>query len=126
MVGIPSTANKGYAPITGKSMLAHIKDFSQPVYEPNDGVGLEAASSSAYFLNGYKIVKNNIPLGDNQWYMYNIEKDTTESTDLAAEEPELFQKMLAAYEAYERRVGVVKMPNGYSASGEASKNQLSK
>ncbi|NJO03335.1 MAG: hypothetical protein HC880_18090 [Bacteroidia bacterium] len=55
-------------------------------------------------------MKNNIPFGDNQWYMYNIEKDPTESTDLAAEKPELFQKMLAAYEEYERRVGVVKMP----------------
>lgn len=121
LVGISTAAKEGYEPITGKSLLAHIHDVSRPVYGPEDGVGLEAAGSAAYFLNGYKIVKNNIPLGDEQWRLYNLENDPTESTDLAAEKPELFQKMLAAYEAYERRVGVVKMPEGYSASGEVAK-----
>ncbi|MDX2130329.1 MAG: arylsulfatase [Chloroherpetonaceae bacterium] len=121
LVGITTSAKEGEVPITGKSLLSHIKDFSQPVYGEEDGVGLEAAGSSAYFLNGFKIVKNNIPLGDNQWYLYNIQTDPTESHDLAAEKPELFQKMLADYEAYERRVGVVKMPKGYSTSGEVAK-----
>jgi len=124
LVGISPTANAGYAPITGKSMLPHIKDFSQPVYKTNEGVGLEAGNSSAYFLNGYKIVKNNIPLGDNQWYMYNLANDPVEANDLATQEPELFQKMLAEYEAYEREVGVVKMPKGYSASGTVAKKSI--
>ncbi len=121
LVGLPTSANEGYAPITGKSMLPHVKDVNQPIYKSGEGIGLEAASSSAYFLNGYKIVKNNIPLGDNQWHLYNLENDPVESNDLAKQEPELFQKMLAEYEAYERKVGVVKMPKGYSASGTVAK-----
>ena len=117
LAGIPTSANEGYNPITGKSMLPHIMDFTIPVYNANEGVGLEAASSSAYFLNGFKIVKNNIPLGDNEWHMYNLQIDPAESNDIAQLQPDLFQKMLAEYEAYERSMGVVAMPKGYSAAG---------
>ena len=105
-------------------MLPHIKDFSQPIYSADEGVGLEAASSSAYFLNGYKIVKNNIPLGDKKWHMYNLKKDPSETTDIASQNQELFQKMLAKYEEYERFVGVVKMPEGYSAQGTVKKKSV--
>ncbi len=124
LVGLPTSANDGFAPITGKSMLPHIKDFNQPIYNSDEGVGLEAASSSAYFLNGYKIVKNNIPLGDKKWHMYNLKNDPSETTDIASQNPELFQKMLAGYEEYERMVGVVEMPEGYSAQGTVKKKSV--
>jgi arylsulfatase/uncharacterized sulfatase len=125
-VGISTSNKEGYAPITGKSILPHIRNFSQPIYGRSEGVGLETASSSAYFLDGYKIVKNNIPLGDNQWYLYNLENDPGETQDIKAENPELFQKMLAAYEAYAKSVGVLEMPEGYSASGEVAKKSYMK
>lgn len=121
MVGLSTTANKGYAPITGKSMLPHIKNSSIPIYATNEGTGLEAAASSAYFLNGYKIVKNNIPLGDMQWHLYNLGNDPSETNDLVENEPERFQKMLAAYKVYAKNVGVLEMPEGYSAQETVAK-----
>jgi len=121
MVGISTQANEGYAPITGKTMLPHINNPSIPVYAVNEGVGLEAAASSAYFLDGFKIVKNNIPLGDTKWHLYNLENDPSELNDLAQQEPQRFQKMLAAYEAYAKNVGVLDMPEGYSAQGTVAK-----
>lgn len=121
IVGISASANSGYAPVTGKSLLPHINDLSQPVYNENEGVGIEAASSSAFFMNGYKIVKNNIPDGDNVWHLHHIERDPGEVVDLADQEPELFKKMLTAYAKYEKEVGVLKMPEGYSAQGFVSK-----
>jgi len=121
IVGISTSANAGYAPITGKSMYPHISDPAQPIYTENEGVGIEAAASSAYFMNGYKIVKNNIPDGDNVWHLHHIESDPGEVVDLADQEPELFKKMLAAYARYEKQVGVLKMPEGYSAQGFVSK-----
>ncbi|MFN0200582.1 MAG: sulfatase-like hydrolase/transferase [Bacteroidia bacterium] len=126
LVGLPTTANEGYAPITGKSMLPHINNPSIPVYAANEGIGLEAAASAAYFLNGYKIVKNNIPLGDIEWHLYNLENDPSELNDLAQQEPERFQKMLAAYEAYAKNVGVQDMPEGYSAQGTVAKKSYTK
>ncbi|MFN0049850.1 MAG: arylsulfatase [Cytophagales bacterium] len=126
LVGIATTANEGYAPITGKSMLTHINNPSLPVYGANDGVGLEAAASSAYFLDGYKIVKNNIPLGDMEWHLYNLQDDPSELNDLIQKDPERFQKMLAGYEAYAKNVGVLEMPEGYSAQGTVAKKSYTK
>lgn len=126
LVGIPTTANEGYAPITGKSMLPHINNDSIPVYKAGEGIGLEAAASSAYFLDGYKIVKNNIPFGDMQWHLYNLVEDPSELNDLAQQEPERFQKMLAEYEAYAKNVGVLEMPEGYSAQGTVAKKSYKK
>jgi arylsulfatase/uncharacterized sulfatase len=126
LVGISTAANEGYAPISGKSMFPHINNPSVPVYAANEGVGLEAAASSAYFLNGYKIVKNNIPLGDTKWHLYNLENDPSEINDLAQQEPERLQKMLAAYEAYAKNVGVLEMPEGYSAQGTVAKKSYAK
>ncbi|WP_375586066.1 arylsulfatase [Cyclobacterium xiamenense] len=121
IVGISTSANEGYAPITGKSILPHIENPARPVYASDQGVGLESANSAAYYLNGYKIVKNNIPLGDKKWHLYHIESDPGEVYDLAAEKPETFQKMLALYENYSREVGVIEMDEDYSAGGEVAK-----
>jgi len=117
MAGISTSANEGYAPLTGKSLLPHVNDTSLAVYQENEGVGIEAANSSAYFMNGYKIVKNNIPDGDNQWHLYHIGTDPGEVIDLVSQEPALFEKMLTAYDAYAKEVGVLQMPEGYSAQG---------
>ncbi len=121
IVGISTSANEGYAPVTGKSLFPHINDPNQSVYKENEGVGIEAASSSAYFMNGYKIVKNNIPDGDNVWHLHHIESDPGEVIDLADQEPELFKKMRAAYAEYAKEVGVLEMPEGYSAQGFVAK-----
>lgn len=124
LVGLSTSANEGYAPITGRSMLPHINNPEHSVYGREEGVGLEAANSSAYFLNGYKIVKNNIPLGDNNWHLYHIGSDPGETNDIASEHPILFQKMLSAYQEYAAAVGVIPMPEGYSAVGEGGKKSV--
>ena len=124
LVGLSPSANEGYAPITGKSMLPHIKDRNQSIYDSDEGVGLESGNSSAYFVNGYKIVKNNIPFGDNTWHLHHLESDPGETQDLASQEPKRFQEMLSAYEAYAKAVGVIKMPEGYFAEREVTKKSV--
>jgi arylsulfatase/uncharacterized sulfatase len=121
LAGLSTSANEGYAPITGKSMLAHITDSNHPVYRKDEGVGLESGNSSAYFLNGYKIVKNNIPYGDNRWHLYHLDSDPGEINDIASQQPILFQSMLSDYEEYAKAVGVIKMPEGYFAEKEVAK-----
>jgi len=124
IVGISTTEKDGYAAITGKSMLPHIKNNTIPIYSSNEGVGLEAASSSAYFLGDHKIVKNNAPLGDKQWRMYNLKIDPAETTNIAAQNPLLFQIMLSKYEIYAMEVGVQQMSEGYNAQKEVGKKSF--
>ena len=126
LVGKEPRSNKLYAPITGKSLLPHIQDSSIPVYNKNEGVGLEVANSSAYYLDEYKIVKNNIPLGDNKWYMYNLKIDPGETKDLAKVFPEKFKELMRAYTEYAKSVGVIEMEKGYSAEGEVGRKSMLK
>ena len=121
LAGLSTSANEGYAPITGKSMLPHITNRNRPIYGKDDGIGLESGNSSAYFLNGYKIVKNNIPLGDNTWHMYHLPSDPGETTNIASTHPLLFQKMLSGFQQYATEVGVIQMPKGYFAEREVGK-----
>ena len=113
--GMEPVSNKTYAPITGNSLWPHIQDVSVPVYQEDEGIGLEASNSAAYFLGDFKIVRNNIPLGDNKWYMYNLKTDPGETQDISQSYPEKFQAMMAAYDAYAASVGVIEMEEGYAA-----------
>ena len=124
LAGLSTSANEGYAPITGKSILPHMLDTNVSVYANDEGVGLEVANSSAYFLNNYKIVKNNIPIGDNSWHMYDLSADPGETNDIASSNAVLFQKMLSEYQDYEAEVGVISMPNGYHAQKEVGKKSI--
>ncbi len=126
LVGKEPRSNKLYAPITGKSLLPHIQDSDIPVYNENEGVGLEVANSSAYYLGDFKIVKNNIPLGDNKWYMYNLKTDPGETKDISKAFPEKFKELMNAYDKYAKSVGVIEMEEGYSAEGEVGRKSAIK
>ena len=126
LVGQEPRSNTLYAPITGKSLLPHIQDLSIPVYDENEGVGLEVANSSAYYKGDFKIVKNNIPLGDNKWYLYNLKTDPGETKDLAQAFPKKFVELMSAYREYAKSVGVIEMEEGYSAEGEVGRKSVLK
>lgn len=92
------------------------------VYAPGDPVGMEAAGQSSLYKGGYKLVRNNAPFGDNVWRLYDVETDPGETRDLAAARPDLFAEMMADYEAYARRVGVLPVPEGYTTIGQLTRN----
>lgn len=124
IAGISTEANEGYVPIMGQSMLPHILDSSTPVYAADEGLGMEAGVSAAYFLGDYKIVRNNIPLGDGKWRMYNLVTDPGETQDISSENLLMFQTMLSAYQAYAEEVGVQQMYEGYSPVKEVNKKSV--
>ncbi len=126
LAGMAPSSNTLYTQISGKSLLPHLRDRSVPVYQPDEGVGMEAANNASYYQGDFKIVKNNIPLGDTQWRLYNLRVDPGETRDLSQEEPERFAAMLASYEEYARAVGVVEMAEGYSAEKEVLKKSVAK
>ncbi|MFK7924925.1 MAG: hypothetical protein AB8H47_23405 [Bacteroidia bacterium] len=121
---LPTSPKEGYAPITGKSMLPHIQNPTIPIYTKNEGIGLEAGNSAAYFLGDYKIVKNNKPLGDKQWKMYNLKNDPCETNDISAQKTLIFQQLLCRYEAFAKEVGVLLMPPHYDPQSEVGKKSI--
>ena len=84
--------------------------------------GFEVAGHSALYRDNYKLVRTPAPLGDGSWRLYDIVNDPGETTDLAAQMPDLAAAMLADYEAYESRVGVLALPPGYDVQRQVIHN----
>ncbi len=124
IVGISTSAVEGFVPLAGKSILPHIRDVRKPIYDNNEGVGIETAGCSAYFLGDHKIVLNTEPYGDHRWRMYNLKTDPCETQDISAEYPLIYQTLLSKYDLFTRMVGVAPMPKKYNAQKEVGKKSI--
>ena len=109
-------------PITGRSLLPVLAGEADSVYGPDEARAVEVSGNSALYLGDYKITRSVPPVGDGQWRLYNLARDPGETTDLSAEEPAVMARLLAAYDAYAQRVGVLPMPEGYDSRAQVVRN----
>ena len=118
-VPLPGTQYHGQAieRITGKSLLPLVKGESQTVRTADEPLGYELSGNRALFKGDLKLSKNDPPVGDGQWHLYDIQKDPGETRDLQSEMPQIFVLMQQDYLAYEKTHGVLPMPAGYSPTG---------
>jgi arylsulfatase len=117
-------AGRPVQPITGRDLTPLISGVSDRAYGPDDWVGYELTDHGVLFQGDYKLVVNQPPIGDGQWRLFNIVSDPGETVDLAATEPQRFQRMLANYEQYRRDNKVVPVPEGYSQMRQILLNAL--
>lgn len=112
--------------ITGRSLEPVISGATDAVYHPGDAVGFEVSGNSAILKGPWKITRNQKPHGDGKWRLYDIEQDPGETADLSGAEPDVFADMLAEYQAYSKRVGVLEVPEGYDSLKEITRNTLAR
>ena len=108
----------------GRSLLPLLLGEAAFVHAPDEAIGMEAAGSSALFKGSLKLVRDRLPFGDEQWHLYDLAVDPGETNDLATARPERLRAMLADYQAYAERVGVLDVPAGYSTTGEVGAKML--
>ncbi len=111
-------------PMIGRSLLPLLEGRADLVYEESDAVGTELAGHAALFLGDYKIVRNRGPVGDGEWRLYDIVRDPGETLDLSAAQPIRLQRMLARYQAYAERNGVLPVASDYDAQRQVAINGL--
>jgi arylsulfatase/uncharacterized sulfatase len=104
-------------PMTGKSLVSLVKGDTRSVRTADEPLGYELSGNKALFKGDYKLAKNDPPVGDGQWHLYDIQRDPGETQDLQSEMPQRFAAMQQDYLAYEKAHGVLPMPAGYSPSG---------
>ena len=121
----PRYGGRSILPISGKDLSPILRGEFDHVYGEQDGVGYELTGHAAFFQGDYKLVRNEPPAGDGEWYLYNIMSDPGEVIDLKAEEPARFQHMLSGYEQFTRENGVMPLPEGYAQTGQLLSNFLS-
>jgi arylsulfatase A-like enzyme len=98
--------------IMGRSLKSLFNETSDKVYGPNDIVADEMFNNSAVYMGGvWKAMRHEPPMGDGKWQLYNIVDDPGENHNLTDQHPDILQKLISAYGAYSKDVGVV-IPRG--------------
>jgi arylsulfatase A-like enzyme len=98
--------------IMGKSLKSLFNGTTDKVYGENDIVADEMFNNTAVYTGGgWKAIKHEPPMGDGKWQLFNIANDPGENTNLADQHPDILQKLISAYGAYSKDVGVV-IPRG--------------
>ncbi len=111
--------------ITGRTLRPLISAEAAHVYAADEAVGMEVGGNAALFKGGYKLVRNLPPHGDGEWHLYHVAIDPGETADLANREPARLAAMLADYQRYAQRHGVLEMPEGFNWQRQLLLNTLS-
>ena len=106
----------------GASMLAHLDGQAALVHPAGQAVGYEMAGGMALYKDEMKLTRDLAPYGDEQWHLYDLRNDPTESNDLRAAQPKLFAAMHADMQAYLQANQVIPLPPGYNGIRQLMKN----
>lgn len=112
-------------PMTGRSLMPVLTGKADSVYAKDDVRVIEVSGNAALYKGDYKITRSVRPAGDGKWRLFNLAQDPGETTDLAANNPAMLKAMLADYDAYAKRVGVLEMPEGYDSLKQINANTAS-
>lgn len=115
--GINPAAPPGKTPVAGKSLQGRLKKPDARAAGPEKAQILEMRGGRQVRLGRYKAVylgklPSGIPpamLPVGRWRLFDIIGDPGETADIAAERPDVLQKLIREYEAYSRKVGVVEL-----------------
>jgi arylsulfatase/uncharacterized sulfatase len=110
--------------LAGTSLLPVLQGRAERVHPPDEAIGYELAGSAALFKGDYKLSRVWRPVGDARWHLYDIQADPGETRDLQAEQPERFRALLADYEAWAARNGVLPIPEDYDPVRQVQINAI--
>jgi arylsulfatase len=121
LAGVKPTKDVG-SPLDGRSMAPLLAGKSSQIHPDNEPIGYEAAGGAAVYRGNFKLVRSAPPFGDAKWRLYDLRADPTESRDLTATQPDVAKSLLAEYESYAKRNGVVEVPADYDVMRQGAKN----
>lgn len=120
----PSKSVSGLEPMTGKNLLPLLAHPSRAVRTADEATGYEFSGNSALYQGDYKLVRNQPPVGDRQWHLYNISDDPGETVDLSDAQPDRFRVMQAQYDNWAAATGVLPMPEDYDLTRQVMINSI--
>jgi len=100
-------AGRPVYPVIGQSILPALRSSTAEVRNENAGVGWELFNKMAYRRGDWKAVHMHAPWGPGEWQLFNLAADPGETTDLAAQHPEILAEIVASWEAYAADNGVI-------------------
>ena len=124
-IGTPvEDAGSAARKMTGRSLLPVISGKATSAYAKDEVRVIEVSGNTALYKGDFKITRSVLPLGDGRWRLFDLASDPGETTDLSIARPELLTELVADYNAYAERVGVLAMPEGYDSVKQTAKNNI--
>jgi arylsulfatase A-like enzyme len=107
--GVYPPAYEGHtlAPYQGSSMLPFLSGKKDRVHDDHYVMGWELFGRCAIRQGKWKISKIEPPFGKGVFELFDLDKDPTESHDLAMEFPDKYQEMLLHWNTYVNENGVI-------------------
>ena len=87
--------------LVGKSLMPVLMGDSVSVHS-NDGMGWELFEMKSYIKGKWKILRLPVPFASGEWQLYDLESDPGETTDLAAQHPEIRDELVKGWNEYAR------------------------
>jgi arylsulfatase len=106
-------AGHALQPLNGTSLGPVLADPAAA--HDRGGQYLEMQGNRGFYEGGWEVVTRHVPLtpfGDHEWELYDLANDRTETSDLAAEQPERVAAMAEAWEAAARENQVYPLDEG--------------
>jgi len=99
-------------PISGKSLLPHLRNQQLAVYDADDINGWELFGRQAIRQGSWKMVTQAPPFGNGKWQLFNLDDDPAETSDLAAENPGRVAALAVLWQDYKTRNNIILPING--------------
>ena len=99
--------------LKGKSLMPLLEGTTARVHGDDYVFALEHYNSAMLRKGPWKIVNTKKPLSGENFRLYNVARDLGEQEDLKEQEPEIYEELMAEWEAYSREVKVQVPPPGF-------------
>jgi arylsulfatase len=107
-VEVPETfGDRPMQRLQGRSWVPMLAGQASSPRTEEDWLGWELWNSRAIRQGDWKLLWQPKPMGEETWALYNLARDPGERVDLAAEEPERVQRMVALWEEYAKTNNVI-------------------
>lgn len=110
----------------GRSIQPLLSGAATETRGADESFGFEVSGNAALYRGNWKLVRTALPRGDFTWRLFDLSVDPGETTDLSADNPELFAEMRAEYEAYAAETGVLELGPEDHAEAQVFSNLLEK
>lgn len=93
--------------LDGVSLMPHITGTSDRIHADDDAMGWELFGRAAFRRGPWKITWIEKPFGTGEFQLFDMEHDPGESRDVRQQHPDEYQRLVAGFEEYQRKKGVI-------------------
>ena len=98
---------KELKPLLGKSAWPVLSAKQDQIHSEDYVFGMEHSGNAMIRKGDWKLLNLQRPFDRENFALFNLEEDPSEQTDLREEHPEKYEEMLAEWDAWSERVGVI-------------------